>query len=101
MPYKERGLYNQIANYVYTQSEINVKIKDQTPKVYMAQVKEQCMSGHTVYGGIDSLAKLEANMAACIPEEIFDMDYTSFEDFLEKRRQLMAQKIRCYYELLR
>lgn len=55
---KERSLYNQIANYVYTQSEINVKIKDQAPKEYMAQVKEQCTGGNTVYGGIDSLAKL-------------------------------------------
>lgn len=99
---KERGLYNQIANYVYTQSEINVKIKDQAPKEYMAQVKEQCTGGNAVYGGIDSLVKLEENMAAnCIPEEIFDMDYTQFEDFLEKRRHLMAKKIRNYYELLR
>ena len=99
---KERGLYNQIANYVYTQSEINVKIKDQAPKEYMAQVRAQCAGGNTVYGGIDSLAKLEANMDAnCIPEEIFDMDYTQFEDFLEKRRHLMAQKIRRYYNLLR
>ena len=99
---KERGLYNQIANYVYTQSEINVKIKYQAPKEYMAQVREQCTGGNAVYGGIDSLAKLEANMgASCIPEEIFDMDYTQFEDFLEKRRHLMAQKIRRYYELLR
>lgn len=99
---KERGLYNQIANYVYTQSEINVKIKDQAPKEYMAQVKKQCTGGNAVYGGIDSLVKLEANMFAnCIPEEIFDMDYTQFEDFLEKRRHLMAQKIRRYYELLR
>lgn len=99
---KERGLYNQIANYVYTQSEINVKIKDQAPKEYMAQVKKQCTGGNAVYGGIDSLVKLEVNMFAnCIPEEIFDMDYTQFEDFLEKRRHLMAQKIRRYYELLR
>lgn len=99
---KERSLYNQIANYVYTQSEINVKIKDQAPKEYMAQIKEQCIGGNTVYGGIDSLAKLEANMDAnCIPEDIFEMDYTQFEDFLERRRHLMAQKIRCYYELLR
>ena len=99
---KERGLYNQIANYVYTQSEINVKIKDQAPKEYMAQVKEQCTGGNAVYGGIDSLVKLAANMAAnCIPEEIFNMDYTQFEDFLEKRRHLMAQKIRRYYEMLR
>ena len=52
---KERGLYNQIANYVYTQSEINVKIKDQAPKEYMAQVKQQCTGGNAVYGGIDSL----------------------------------------------
>ena len=69
---------------------------------YMAQVKEQCTGGNAVYGGIDSMVKLEANMASnCIPEEIFDMDYTQFEDFLEKRRHLMAQKIRRYYELLR
>ena len=41
---------------------------------------------------------MEAN---CIPQEIFDMDYTLFEDFLEKRRRLMTQKIRRYYEMLR
>lgn len=99
---KERGLYNQIANYVYTQSEINVKIKDQAPKEYMAQVKEQCTGGNAVYGGIDSLEKLEVNMAAnCIPEDIFDMDYTRFEEFLEQRRHLMAQKIQQYYAILK
>ena len=99
---KERGMYNQIANYVYTQSEINIRIKDQAPKEYMAQVKEQCTGGNAVYGGIDSLDKLEANMTAnCIPQEVFDMDYTQFEDFLEKRRHLMAQKIQRYYELLK
>lgn len=99
---KERGLYNQIANYVYTQSEINVKIKDQAPKDYMAQVRKQCADGNPIYGGIDSLEKLEVNMEAnCIPQEIFDMDYTLFEDFLEERRRLMAQKIRRYYEMLR
>lgn len=31
---KESGMYNQIANYVYTQSEINIKVKDQAPKEY-------------------------------------------------------------------
>ena len=57
---KERSLYNQIANYVYTQSEINVKIKDQAPKDYMAQVKQQCIDGSAIYGGIGSLEKLQA-----------------------------------------
>ncbi|HCO87568.1 MAG TPA: hypothetical protein DIT80_05175 [Lachnospiraceae bacterium] len=51
---KESGMYNQIANYVYTQSEINIKIKDQAPKEYMAQVKEQCTGVNAVCGGIDS-----------------------------------------------
>lgn len=99
---KERGLYNQIANYVYTQSEINVKIKDQAPRDYMAQVRKQCVGGNATYGGIDSLQKLEENLTAnCIPSEIFNMDYTNFEEFLEKRRHLMAQKIRKYYDLLK
>lgn len=40
-------------------------------------------------------------IANCIPQEIFDMDYTQFENFLEKRCHLMAQKIRNYYELLK
>ena len=51
---KGSGMYNQIANYVYTQSEINIKIKDQAPKEYMAQVKEQCTGVNAVCGGIDS-----------------------------------------------
>ena len=98
---KERGRYNQIANYVYTQSEINIKIKDQSPKAYMGQIREQCINGQTVYSGIHSLEQLEANMAAnCIPQDIFDMDYTCYDDFLNKRRHLMAQKIREYYALL-
>lgn len=59
-----RGMYNQIANYVYTQSEINIKIKDQAPKEYTAQLKEQCIGGTAVYGGVGSLVKLEANMVA-------------------------------------
>ena len=98
---KERGLYNQIANYVYTQSEINVKIRDQSPKEYMAKVKIQCLGGGAVYGGIDSWDKLMNNLKAnCVPQEIFDMDYTRFEEFLELRRKDMAQKIRRYYEEL-
>ncbi len=64
-----RGLYNQIANYVYTQSEINIKIKDKAPKEYMSLVKEQCLNNNATYGGINSLKKLEENMSAnCIPQ---------------------------------
>lgn len=99
---KERNLYNQIANYVYTQSEINIKIKDNAPMDYMSKVKEQCQGEETVYGGINSLEKLEHNMYEnCIPKDIFNMDYTNFEEFLEKRRHLMSDKIKKYYEMLK
>lgn len=99
---KERGLYNQIANYVYTQTEINVKIKDKSPNEYMSQVLDQCNGGSMAYGGIDSIDKLEKNLAEnCIPDEISDMDYTRFEEFLAKRRLLMAEKIHDYYALLK
>ena len=44
--------YNQIANYVYTQSETNIKIKDDAPCEYMAAMKKQVAGEGTFYGGI-------------------------------------------------
>ena len=44
---------------------------------------------------------LRENLATnCIPEDVFEMDYTRYDEFLEKRRVLMAAKIRKYYESL-
>lgn len=98
----ERGNYNQIANYVYTQSEINIKIKDQAPKDYMGKVKGQCEGKSNGYGGINSMQKLEKNLKEnCIPEEIFNMDYSNYNEFLNLRRQLMAEKIKTFYNSLR
>ena len=52
-------------------------------------------------GSILNEKDLRANLAInCIPEDIFEMDYTRYEEFLAKRRSLMAQKIRKYYENL-
>ena len=93
-----KGDYNQIANYVYTQSEINIKIKDKAPNVYMSEMKHQCETKNSIYGGIIEHENLLANLKeSCVPEDIFDMDVTNFKEFLEKRRLLMANKIRDYY----
>lgn len=97
-----RGMYNQIANYVYLQSEINIKIKDDAPNVYMAEVIKQCDTKEPVYGGITELDVLKKNLEAnCIPDGFSTMAIGDYADFLEKRRVLMAKKIRAYYEALK
>ena len=57
---KEHGFsqsqYNQGANYVYVQQEINIKV------------------GKLAFGGIDTLPDFEANLEAnCIPGTIYQM----------------------------
>ena len=94
-----RSQYNQIANYAYTQEKINIKIGNKPPRAYFADIQAQCSGGPMKYGAIADADTLKANLAAnCVPESIMDMDVGQFDDFLSQRRQLMAGKIRGYYE---
>ena len=91
--------YNQIANYVYTQSEINIKIKDDAPCDYMERMKKQVSGEGSFYGGISTMEDLEANLAEnCVPIEFMGMDVFNYQVFLDMRRTLMAKYIREYYE---
>lgn len=91
--------YNQIANYAYTQSETNIKIKDDAPCDYMARMKQQVAGEGVVYGGITDPDDLKANLAEnCVPEAFMEMDVFDYQVFLDSRRMLMAQYIRDYYE---
>ena len=93
--------YNQIANYVYTQSEINIKIKDDAPCEYMANMRKQVVGEGSFYGSITTMEDLEANLAEnCIPIEFIDMDIFSYALFLDIRRAKMAHYIRDYYKSL-
>ena len=99
--YTNRSQYNQIANYVYTQQEINIAISAKAPEVYMQEMKQQCETKNLKYGEICDEAQLLNNLQMnSIPSSIFRMDYTHYEQFLEERRILMAEKIRAYYENL-
>jgi hypothetical protein len=40
-----RGRYNQIANVVLAQSEINIAVGDKSPQVYFSELSEQCAGG--------------------------------------------------------
>lgn len=99
--FNSRDDYNQIANFVYAQSEINIRVGDKSPNVYLKEMMEQCNGGKLKYGNITDADTLHANLKKhCIPEEIFDMDIENYLEFLEKRRKLMAQKIKKYYQSL-
>lgn len=94
----ERGDYNQIANFVYAQQEINIKIGKKAPKVYMGEVIKQCESGNLGYGGITDRETLVKNLDQnCIPESFATLEVGDYEDFLIERRKLMAGKIKAYY----
>ena len=96
-----RGKYNQIANYVYMQSEINIKVGNKAPKLYMGEVKENISNGSRIYSGIDSEQLLTSNLIMnSIPSDIFELEFENYEDFLQNRRELMARKIKKYYQLL-
>lgn len=96
-----RGRYNQIANFVLAQSEINIAIGDKPPKRYFAELVEQCNGGKKKYGGITDERELRANLRVhCLPESLLDGQIPSYDDFLEARRKLMAQKIKSWFEAL-
>lgn len=98
---KKRGEYNQIANYVYAQTEVNIKIGKKAPKEYMQEVLEQCNGGKLKYGGIVDKEELFKNLEShCIPKDIFEMDIDDYDQFLERRRKLIAKKIKDYYFVL-
>ncbi len=93
-----RGQYNQIGNYVYTQSEINIKIGNKPLEKYLSEIKDQCNGGGLLYGGINKLTLLFDNLKQnAIPDTIFDMNAEDYQDFLIQRRKKMAEKMRIYY----
>ena len=101
---KKHGLmqnkYNQIANYVMMQSEINIAIGDKSPADYFSKLLEYCSNGNerAFYGAITDLDEIKDNFAIhCIPEGMENKNIDHYEEFLQERRKLMAQKIKKYY----
>lgn len=93
--------YNQVANLVLMQQEINIKIGSRPPREYFGTIQESLGTKQPVYGAIveqqDLLDNLREN---AIPEMVFDAGIEDYDEFLEKRRFLMAQTIKEYYHRL-
>ena len=96
-----RGRYNQISNFVLAQSEINIAIGDKPPATYFPEVADQCSGGAKKYGGISDLDEMRHNFRmSCLPEALLDGDIPPYDEFLEERRRLMAQRIKTWFEAL-
>ena len=96
-----KNMYNQIANYALTSQPINLQISDDAPYVYMEKVLNQCETKTLAIGDITDKEILAENLRQhCIPSGFEIMNVQDYPLFLQKRRELMAQKIRRYYESL-
>ena len=91
--------YNQVANYIYLDTQVNKAISDDAPHVYFTKAKQQCESKEIVLGNISDIDLLTNNLAEnCIPDIIDTMDVSSYDVFLLERRKMMAALIEKYYK---
>ncbi len=93
---------NNIANKVVMGRNSNIRIGDTDPVTYFSELHESCKDGTPQYGGIDNLPELYTNLEAhCIPlRERGIAIFENYNEFLKKRRKLMAEKIKNYYDSL-
>jgi hypothetical protein len=97
----DRSKYNQIANYVYMQSEINIKIGNKPPKDYFQLIIEQMQVDNKQVSGLSTHQELLKNLQMnAVPSDIMHMTVGDYNDFLTARRKLMATKIKEYYHSL-
>lgn len=96
-----RGRYNQIANFVMAQSEINIAIGEKSPEVYFKEIVQQVNGGPKRYGGITDPKLLRQNFEEnCLPISLMDGRMPDYETFLAERRRLMALRIKHWFEVL-
>ena len=91
--------YNQVANYIYLDTQVNKAISDDAPATYFTKAKQQCETKQIELGNISDASLLATNLTEnCIPNSIDQMDVSSYDDFLRERRKMMAALIEKYYK---
>jgi hypothetical protein len=99
--FDDKARYNQVANYAYLDTGVNISIGKRAPSDYFTQALAQCEDSSIRVGTITSEAEFWANLDDnCIPRQVLTMTAQDYPDFLARRRKLMAAKIRKYYESL-
>lgn len=87
----DKSKYNQIANYTYLDTGINISIGKKEPADYFSLALQQQENKNEFYENL---------LVNCIPQEVMSMTATDYFDFLLQRRKLMASKIEKYYKAL-
>ncbi len=88
-----------MANYAFLEKRMNIAIGKQAPRDYFGEARDACAAGTGYFGDAETPAQLAACMEAnCVPADMFDMDAGDYEHFLTERRQLIARKVRAYFE---
>jgi len=91
--------YNQVANYAYLDTPLNIKIGKKAPREYLNEALNAIKNAQeTSFKAIKSEAEFYQNLEDnCIPSEILEMDFTNYQAFLEIRRAKMTALIKQYY----
>lgn len=95
----DKNQYNQVANYAYLDTPINIKIGKKSPKTYLNEalneiLKQQDQTFRSIKTEEEFYNNLQDN---CIPASILNMEYGDYETFLEQRRSMMTDMIKTYY----
>lgn len=93
--------YNQVANFVYTEQASNIKVGKMPPEEYLGKTILQIKDNKKDISTIDHYDLLISNLEINdMPKSILKSTHRDYNDFLTTRRELMALKIRSFYETL-
>ena len=97
-----RSIYNQVANYTFLDTPVNIAVGKRAPNDYFKEAFDSAANNGTVFGSPMTLEELKKNLDMnCIPLEIVEWDYSQYlSNFLPQRRKMMAAKIKAYYQSL-
>lgn len=99
--FPDRGDYNQVANYALTETSINITVSNKPPTEYMAELSDQVATKQLKLGELVDADDLSANLAEnAVPQWLGEVSSTSYQEFLDVRRRLMASRIRTYFDQL-
>ena len=95
----DRNMYNQVANYAYLDTPVNIKIGKKAPQDYMSEALAEILKAdESAFKAIKNEDEFKQNLEDnCIPDGITAMTADDYKSFLEVRREKMTDLIRKYY----